>query len=1275
MSHKPPTNSSAKLSGATPLLISAYSPALFAFTGRENVIPIQIYIELSTSISRDSTFENLFSPLGFLGQNIHRFLLKVRSRNVNASEKAKLETVLTYWLSSTMDTDSIQNSAGDCLMKNKRRRRKKANKAGELLNMNQMDGNLEVPDIGKICTATISDFQNNLMELDSTARSQSQAEQSKMVTKPIELRAGWTVLRKKERREQKKKEAKIEGELQSVGQMDDHLGVPTNGKLCNDLQNKLIELDSTAQWHVEQSKMDTRSTENIIEGTVLSKSKKRKQKKKKAINEGQLRSVDQMDDHDIGKICTGANSDLQNNITELDSTARSHMEHSKMDTGSIESISERTVQRKKRKRKQKKKIAKNEDELQSVDQMDDHYIGKIYTGASSDLQNNIIELDSTAQSHMEQSQMDTMSIENILEGTVQRKKSKRKQKKKNAKNEGELQSVDQMNGHLEVPAVGKLCIVANNDLQNNLIELDSTAQWHVEQCKMDTRSTENISEGTVQRKKREKKQKKKKAKNEGELQSVDQMDDHSKVPVLGNFFTVANNLQNNLIELDSTAQLHVEQSKTDTRSTEIITEGTVVSKNRKRKQKKKKAKNEGELQSMEQMDDHDIGKICTGANNDLQNNIIELDSTAQSHVEQSKMDTRETEIITEGTVQRKKREKKQKKKKAKNEGELQSVDQMGDHLEVPAVGKLCILANNDLQNNLIELDSTAKWCVEQSKMDTRSTENITDGSVQRKKRKKKQKEKVAKKEGELQSVDQMDDHWEDPALGKLVIVANNDLQNNLIELDSTAQLHAEESTMGTKSTENLSEGIARRKRRWRKQNEKRVNTKDELQSADIMSNLNLPDVSHGIGNGSKLITNESTTSLLHLVHDTMRPVGLNKNKNSLAPVDFDSKSYSKFPELGPAPMERPREMEVERFSCESQHLPLTHEMSSKNEKIENKEENIVYQGKDSAACSSCDVEVTKHISSPILKEEDHLSNDSFLGIAPVAFVRRKLLVLDVNGLLADIVMPAPKDRIADTRILGRAVFRRPYCNDFLKFCFENFDVAIWSSRSKKVIDNVVNYLLGDLRHKLLFCWDMSHSTQTRFNTLENKHKPLVMKELKKIWEKYDPRLPWEKGYYNESNTLLLDDSPYKALLNPLHTAIFPYSYNYKDKSDNSLGPGGNLRVYLEDMLKCDNVKKYVEQHPFGQGAIDETNIYWSFYSRVLESSTQDRSRIQLLLCCPVSPLLQRFIQRKELNLLVYLPRVEASCLNKSGVGTRNHLPWIQIQSKILMEIVKEEKKD
>ncbi|KMT15843.1 hypothetical protein BVRB_3g058110 [Beta vulgaris subsp. vulgaris] len=223
--------------------------------------------------------------------------------------------------------------------------------------------------------------------------------------------------------------------------------------------------------------------------------------------------------------------------------------------------------------------------------------------------------------------------------------------------------------------------------------------------------------------------------------------------------------------------------------------------------------------------------------------------------------------------------------------------------------------------------------------------------------------------------------------------------------------------------------------------------------------------------------------------------------------------------------------------------------------------------------------------------------------APTVSSRKKLLILDINGILADIVYPPPKGYRADTKIAGRAVFTRPFCSDFLNFCLERFNVAIWSSRSRKIIDRLVNYLMGDRKDKLIFCWDLSYCTESNFRTLENKHKALVFKELRKVWESYDPDLPWKKGEFNESNTFLLDDTPYKALLNPPHSAIFPYSYNFKNRSDDSIGPEGNIRAYLEELAVADNVQEYIEQHPFGQSAITERSLSWQFYDKVIKEQS------------------------------------------------------------------------
>ncbi|XP_016668159.2 ubiquitin-like domain-containing CTD phosphatase 1 [Gossypium hirsutum] len=222
---------------------------------------------------------------------------------------------------------------------------------------------------------------------------------------------------------------------------------------------------------------------------------------------------------------------------------------------------------------------------------------------------------------------------------------------------------------------------------------------------------------------------------------------------------------------------------------------------------------------------------------------------------------------------------------------------------------------------------------------------------------------------------------------------------------------------------------------------------------------------------------------------------------------------------------------------------------------------------------------------------------------PVSQSRKKLLVLDLNGLLADIVYNPPIDYTPDALVAGRAIFKRPYCDEFLKFCCERFEVGIWSSRNRKNVERFIDFLMGDMKQKLLFCWDSSYCTTTQFNTLGHKYKPLVFKDLRKLWEKHDPDLPWEKGYYNESNTLLIDDSPYKALLNPPHTAIFPHSFKF-DMKDNSLGDGGDLKVYLERLASADNVQNFVEQNPLGQIAITERSQDWGFYSQVIDTCLQ-----------------------------------------------------------------------
>nr|CAB3472996.1 unnamed protein product [Digitaria exilis] len=183
----------------------------------------------------------------------------------------------------------------------------------------------------------------------------------------------------------------------------------------------------------------------------------------------------------------------------------------------------------------------------------------------------------------------------------------------------------------------------------------------------------------------------------------------------------------------------------------------------------------------------------------------------------------------------------------------------------------------------------------------------------------------------------------------------------------------------------------------------------------------------------------------------------------------------------------------------------------------------------SCICASCLVEARKEKIKNIYSPRGSL----------VRFRRKKLLILDLNGLLADINQDFRNADKAHGKVRGKLVFRRPYCDDFLRFCFQNFELGIWSSRKRENVTSVVDIVLKRLKHYLLFCWP--------------------------------------------------------------NTGIFPQPYSYRnEKDDCSLGPGGDLRIYLERIAAADDVQNFVRDNPFGQKSITESDPNWNFYVQIVD---------------------------------------------------------------------------
>lgn len=142
---------------------------------------------------------------------------------------------------------------------------------------------------------------------------------------------------------------------------------------------------------------------------------------------------------------------------------------------------------------------------------------------------------------------------------------------------------------------------------------------------------------------------------------------------------------------------------------------------------------------------------------------------------------------------------------------------------------------------------------------------------------------------------------------------------------------------------------------------------------------------------------------------------------------------------------------------------------------------------------------------------------------------RKLLILDVNGVLCKITYD-------DEGIL---ITYREGINEFLEWCFDNYDVGIYSSSDIQTINNVINMIDPNMMVKFKFIWDRSRVEYDP--NFINSHK--TIKVLDRIWN--NPIIN-ENRTYNKYNTLIVDDCINKLRYNNhKNCLIVPSFNNYK----------------------------------------------------------------------------------------------------------------------------------
>ncbi len=125
-------------------------------------------------------------------------------------------------------------------------------------------------------------------------------------------------------------------------------------------------------------------------------------------------------------------------------------------------------------------------------------------------------------------------------------------------------------------------------------------------------------------------------------------------------------------------------------------------------------------------------------------------------------------------------------------------------------------------------------------------------------------------------------------------------------------------------------------------------------------------------------------------------------------------------------------------------------------------------------------------------------------------MKKKLIILDIDETLIfsteNLLEYEPDFSFGQFH-----TYKRPFLKEFLEFCFENFEVAVWTSATESYAAEIINQIFSKDQH-LSFFWTRSRCTISYDEELrESIH-------TKKMWKIR------RKGY-DLKHVIVIDDSP------------------------------------------------------------------------------------------------------------------------------------------------------
>ncbi|TVY33361.1 putative FCP1 homology domain-containing protein [Lachnellula subtilissima] len=188
---------------------------------------------------------------------------------------------------------------------------------------------------------------------------------------------------------------------------------------------------------------------------------------------------------------------------------------------------------------------------------------------------------------------------------------------------------------------------------------------------------------------------------------------------------------------------------------------------------------------------------------------------------------------------------------------------------------------------------------------------------------------------------------------------------------------------------------------------------------------------------------------------------------------------------------------------------------------------------------------------------------------PIPTPQHLLVVIDLNGTI--LFRPNRKN--------PHKFVARPHALRFLQYCIDTFNVVIWSSARPENVNAIVDSILSPpLKKRCVAIWG-----RDRFNLTAADYNMRVQcyKRLNTIWS--DPGIArshpeFQNGAsWNQSNTVLVDDSVEKGRSEPFN--IIPLPEYYGDENERSdILP--QVHDYLNQLSLHSNVSAFMRLHPF-----------------------------------------------------------------------------------------------